>query len=175
MTSDKFYLNRERGYHGRFKRVMARKKVCPTCGRLLWRKDFYPLKGKCITADCKECYRAKRRAKYQKKHKDGLYLDKEGRPVEYHNGHRCFVWSPQMISDLKRFYPTTPNEELAGIFMMSKTTVARKAKELGITKDKDWMQKQAKEHAFMGGYANKKKIQEKKRAYLSQASSSKCK
>lgn len=137
---------------------MQRKKVCPTCGRLLWRKDFYTQKGKGITADCKECFKAKRRGRHKQKHKDGFFHDDVGRPVEYRNGHRRFDWTPQMLYDLKRLYPTTKNEELAGIFMMSKTTVARKAKSLGIQKDKEWMANISKEHALLGGYANKRKI-----------------
>jgi len=160
------YLNRKRDEHGRLRKIMARKKICPTCGRLLWRRDFYVRKETGIYADCKECFKAKRRDKYVFKRKDGFYLDEIGRPIEYHHGQKRLAWTPQMVDDFKRFYPTTKNEELAGIFMVSPSSISRKAKSLGIKKDKVWLNKMNKQNAYLGGLANKK------RAYLSQASSS---
>ncbi len=163
MDNEKLYLNRTRGELGSFKRVKARKKICPNCGKLLWRKDFYAThKGRGVTSLCKECYKEKRRTEHIRKHEDGFFHDEIGRPIEYVNGHRKFDWTPQMISDLKRFYPITKNDELAGMFMMSKTTVARKARSLGIVKDKEWFTKVAKENALLGGYANKRRIVKQK-------------
>lgn len=107
-------------------------------------------------SQCKECIKAKRRARYTLKHKDGFYHDEIGRPVEYRHGYKRFDWTPQMLSDLNRLYPTTKNEELASIFMMSAKTVARKARSLGIQKDRNWLAKISKENAYLGGHARKK-------------------
>lgn len=152
------YLNRERDSNGRFQKILQRKKLCPTCGKLLWRKDFYKQKGKGVSSDCKECYKAKHRTRHKFKHKDGLFQDDFGRPIEYIHGRKRYYWTPQMLCDLRRLYPTTKNEEIAEIFMMSSATVIRKARSLGIKKDNDWMTKVRKENSFIGGYAHKKNL-----------------
>lgn len=75
-----------------------------------------------------------------KRKKDGIFMGEDGR-WRIHN--RCatrIYWTPQMISDLKRFFPTTLNDELAEILMVSPRTLIRKARELGIEKDKKWLQ-----------------------------------
>lgn len=120
-------------------------------------KDFYARGNNTISSECKECYKAKMRKAYKPKHKDGIYHDELGRPIEYKNGIKAYAWTPQMVSDLKRFYPVTKNEELADIFMMSAKTIWKKAKELGIEKDKAWLNKIRAENALIGGYATKRK------------------
>ena len=46
-----------------------------------------------------------------------------------------------MLSLIRREFPTTLNEELAGMLGVSLRTMLRKAKELGLTKDKQWLAK----------------------------------
>jgi hypothetical protein len=79
-------------------------------------------------------------------------------------------WTPQMESELKRYYPTTRNKELMELFMVSEYSIRKKAKELGLSKDKDFLLKEARLGGYLGGYKTKKLL-EKRRAYLSQASS----
>lgn len=49
-------------------------------------------------------------------------------------GPPCIYWSPYMIDILRKYYPTTTNEEVAAIVGVSELTLIRKAKELGIRK-----------------------------------------
>ena len=44
-----------------------------------------------------------------------------------------------MIDYLRRHYPTTLNEELAGCLGVSQRTMIRKARELGLEKDPEWL------------------------------------
>lgn len=44
-----------------------------------------------------------------------------------------------MIDYLRRYYPTTLNEELAGCLGVSQRTMIRKARELGLEKDPEWL------------------------------------
>lgn len=44
-----------------------------------------------------------------------------------------------MIGMLRRDYPTTFNEELAGAIGVSVRTMIRKARELGLEKDRKWL------------------------------------
>ena len=77
----------------------------------------------------------------------------------YHEGMRRLVtqdhyatrifWSKQMIDDLKREYSTTLNEELAGVLGVSVRTMIRKARELGLSKDKQWLNGIYKSHLHM--------------------------
>lgn len=48
-------------------------------------------------------------------------------------------WSPQMLADLKRHFPTTRNEECAEMLGVSVRTLVRKAREVGIEKDPHWI------------------------------------
>ena len=48
-------------------------------------------------------------------------------------------WSKQMTDFLKTHFATTLNEELAGCLGVSIRTIVRKARELGLTKDKTWL------------------------------------
>lgn len=44
-----------------------------------------------------------------------------------------------MLDYLRRHYPTTLNEELAGCLGVSQRTMIRKARELGLEKDPEWL------------------------------------
>lgn len=72
---------------------------------------------------------------YQKK-KDGLYYNSGKGKIMEHKGYATSIhWTPQMIADLRRWFPTTLNEELAGILGVSQRTMIRKARELGLQKN----------------------------------------
>lgn len=77
---------------------------------------------------------------YQKK-KDGIFYNpKVGRIVEHHGYSTRIHWSTAMLDYLRRHFPTTLNEELAGCLGVSQRTMIRKARELGLTKDEVWLQ-----------------------------------
>lgn len=60
-------------------------------------------------------------------------LDEQGRRISLATS-IAIAWSPQMIADLLRMYPQTKNDELAEFFGISKKTVIRKAKSMGLNK-----------------------------------------
>ena len=75
-----------------------------------------------------------------KKAKEGIYFnEKLGRVVEHHGYSTRLHWSRDMIDYLRRNYATTFNEELAGCLGVSQTSMRRKARELGLTKDPAWL------------------------------------
>ena len=68
-----------------------------------------------------------------------IYSDKNGRIVE-HEGYAVSIhWSASMLDYLRRHFPTTLNDELAGCLCVSKRTLIRKARELGLAKDEAWL------------------------------------
>ena len=69
----------------------------------------------------------------------------------------AFFWSPQMLDYLQRHFPTTLNEELAGIFGVSSRTLLRKARELGLEKDPVWLHQIWDERRQLARIANKAK------------------
>lgn len=81
---------------------------------------------------------------------DGLYRDQDSGRVWEHKGYsKRIYWTGQMLSDLRAFFATTKNEELAGMLGVSPRTVVRKARELGLEKDADWLHGVWDEHRVM--------------------------
>ena len=86
--------------------------------------------------------RAKWRAAYHRTH------PKKAPRVFYHEALQRIVtrdhcatrifWNRQMLDTLRRDFATTPNEELAGVLGVSVRTMIRKARELGLEKDRQW-------------------------------------
>lgn len=62
-----------------------------------------------------------------------------------------------MISELKRYFPTTKNKELAELIGVSERTIVRKARELGLEKDAEWQKNMSRNNGFYGYYGNEKK------------------
>ena len=121
-------------------RPKKRKKVCPCCGRKLWLRDYYKDKYGNVSSYCKECVKAKKRAEYAtgRKKPDGIRMDlSTGRVYEKDGSTKRIFWSKQMCDDLKRLFPTTKNDDLAQYLGVSVRTMIRKARKLGIEKDKD--------------------------------------
>ena len=128
---------------------------CSTCGRMLEDSDFY-------ASDkyrCKECHRKQKKASYDKYHPQ-IYMGDEGRLLKRSQGHPCIFWNGNMISELKRYYPTTKNAELADYFGVSQRTINRKAKELGLVKDEAWMVEIATENGIYGKVTKARKLKE---------------
>jgi hypothetical protein len=66
-----------------------------------------------------------------------------------------------MISELKRYYANTSNEELVELFGCSIRTIIRKARELGLNKSKEHTSFIAKQKSMLAVIA-KNKIREQK-------------
>lgn len=87
--------------------------------------------------------RAKWRAAYHRTHprKAPRTFFHEGlqRIVTHDHYATRIFWDSQMIDTLKRDFATTLNEELAGVLGVSIRTMIRKARELGLEKDRQWL------------------------------------
>ena len=123
-----------------------RKKVCCHCKRKLYRRNFYKSSNTSdgLSHRCKECEKACQREQYIKHHKipDGITRDPSTGLLMNHRGaSRKIFWSSNMISILKRYFPTTKNDEMPDLFFprISKRTIIRKARELGLEKDPEWL------------------------------------
>ena len=78
-------------------------------------------------------------SKYQPVREGTFYSEKHGRIVVHHGYSVRIHWSKDMLDYLKQHYATTLNEELAGCLGVSRRTMIRKARELGLQKDKAWL------------------------------------
>lgn len=139
---------------------MKRKKICPHCGRKLWLSSFYPLKSGGRASWCSDCQRQQKREWYaaNRKKPDGAHYDPVTDRCYVHNGlSRRIMWSKQMLDDLRSMFATTANQELAGILGVSPRTMIRKARELGLEKDGDWLLKQWNDNRILAHVVAKKK------------------
>lgn len=64
-------------------------------------------------------------------------------------------WNRQMVDLLKQHYANTFNEELAGMLGVSIRTLIRKARELGLNKNKEWLDGVWNERRMMAHAASK--------------------
>lgn len=72
-------------------------------------------------------------------------------------GQRTFIyWTPQMIDWLKRYFPTNINQEIAEELGVSPRTMLRKARELGLKKDQEWLYKIREERRLMAAAKSKR-------------------
>lgn len=94
---------------------------------------------------------------YQRK-KDGLYHDPDTGRVMEHQGYATRIhWNGNMISFLRRHFATTLNEEMADCLGVSMRTMIRKARELGLEKDPEWLRKVWEERRMMAHVISKRK------------------
>lgn len=105
--------------------------------------------------------RAKWRQNYRK------YHPLKPRKIFFHQGMQRIVvrdhyatrifWNKEMTDFLKANYSTTLNEELAGCLGVSIRTVIRKARKLGLAKDKEWLAGVWEERRLMAHAESKRK------------------
>ena len=128
-------------------------KFCQHCRSYKPTEEFYIFSnGKC-SQYCKECTKAIRRQQYREKHpmhecitqQDGTH-----RWVRMCGKRASIYWTPNMVSDLKRYFPTTSNAELVEIFGMSHRSITRQAQKLGLVKDSEYIRSVKKEMSMMG-------------------------
>ena len=133
-------------------------KTCSRCGQAKDSTEYYASgTGKYgLFSFCKECYKAAKRETYARLHKkpDGIRYDSNGRKL-MHRGYGCRIyWDGNMLSMLRRHYPTTTNKELADILGVGARTIVRKARELGLKKDEPWQKKMRREYALVANVAS---------------------
>ena len=87
--------------------------------------------------------RAVWRSYYHKRHPQKppqtFYSEKHGRIVTRDHMATRIFWSKDMLDYLRDHFATTFNEELAGCLGVSQRTMIRKARELGLQKDNNWL------------------------------------
>lgn len=120
--------------------------ICCICGKDLPEESFYPseLKGH-RKPRCKECHKARKRR--LNKLNEGI-VQRGNRLIIRKDGISRIYWSGNMLSELKRYYPTTKNSELADYFGVSQRTINRKAAELGLTKSTQFIADVSKENGY---------------------------
>lgn len=73
-------------------------------------------------------------------------------------GHSTHIsWSKTMLDMLVRDFPTTTNEELSGCLGVSQRTMLRKARELGLVKNKEWLINVYRKNIFLAHIIAKSK------------------
>jgi hypothetical protein len=73
---------------------------------------------------------------------------RDNRTYIHENGSTRIFWSKQMLDDLKSMYPDTLNQEVAEYVGVSWRTLRRKAKELDLKKDPDFIKRINKKNLF---------------------------
>jgi len=94
---------------------------------------------------------------YQPARQGVYYNPKVGRIVEHHHYATRIFWNTEMLDYLRRHFPTTLNDELAGCLGVSPRTMIRKARELGLEKDPKWLAEVWEERRKMAHVIAKKK------------------
>lgn len=123
----------------------SRRKTCTKCGELKFLHNFYRSKNKKNHPDgydnyCKECRKELGRDKYARLYKkpDGIF-SYNGRTMKHQGCGLSIYWGEDKIRDFKRKYPFHTNAELAIDFGCSERTITRRARELGLEKDSQWI------------------------------------
>lgn len=121
--------------------------ICCICGQDLPEESFYPSEFRGHRkARCKECHKERKRR--LNKLNEGV-VQRGTRLVIRKDGISRIYWNGNMISELKRYYPTTKNAELADYFGVSQRTINRKAAELGLTKSKQFIADVSKDNGYL--------------------------
>ena len=86
-----------------------------------------------------------------------FYHFKMGRVVTRDRYATRIFWNKDMLDFLKANFATMLNDELAGCLGVSLRTMIRKARELGLQKDADWLKAVWEERRLMAHVASKRK------------------
>ena len=111
--------------------------ICCICGQDLPEESFYPseFRGN-RKARCKECHKERKRK--LSKLNEGV-VQRGTRLVIRKDGISRIYWNGNMLSELKRYFPNSPNKEVAELLGVSESTMIRKARELGLSKEKRYI------------------------------------
>lgn len=111
---------------------------------------------------CLECARKYQRERYNrcKKTRKGVFFDNNiGRFIDCRTQYPQPFWNENMLSILRRYYPVSPTQEVCEMVGLSKHCVQKKAKQLGLSKSREYIRKVNTERGIIGGIANKRRIQ----------------
>ena len=92
---------------------------------------------------------------YVKKPEGVFYHPSYGRVMAHKGSTMTIFWNKDMIDLLKRYYPNTKNEEVAELLGVSVSTMLRKARKLGLYKDKDFCRLMSQENGKIGACMNR--------------------
>lgn len=62
---------------------------------------------------------------------------------------RILMWTPQMLSDLRRYYPDTPNKEMEEIMGIKSHIIIDKAHKIGVYKSSEFLTRMRKEQVLL--------------------------
>ena len=124
---------------------IGKRKTCTKCGELKFLHEFYTSKDRRNYPDgysywCKECSRTYKREEYRRNRKkpDGVFS--YGGRAMMHKGTAVSVyWGEERTRQFRQEFPTTTNADLAVEFGCSVRTIVRRAREMGLEKDPQWM------------------------------------
>ncbi len=119
-------------------------KLCPCCNRALPLDAYYKNKNnkQGVGTYCKDCTRERQLKYKESKKKKGVFRSERDGRIRIRDGKGgCpkLFWDGNMLSILRRYYPNTNNHEVAGMIGVSSYTVTKKARELGITKSREYL------------------------------------
>ena len=121
---------------------------CCVCKQDLPEEAFYPSDKwrckECVKITHRKAYREARKASY------GITINDKGQHINYQGRKKTIHWTGNMLSDLKRHYPTTKNKELAELLGVSERTLVRKAREIGVVKNPEWQASMSRTNGFLG-------------------------
>lgn len=125
-------------------------KRCIHCGKEKPLTEFYASRKLkrdrsghylCHDSLCKECRKAHNKSVKLAKSKIGVFRNPIDGRLYIHNGTqggKKLYWTGDMLSIMHRYYPCTPDTEIAEMIGVSSRAVYLKAKELGLTKSKQY-------------------------------------
>ena len=119
-------------------------KRCPGCNRALPLDAYYKNKRTGTGTYCKDCARERQLQYKESKKKKGVFRSERDGRIRVRDGRSgCpkLFWDGNMISILRRYYPNTNNHEVADMIGVSSYTLTKKARELGIAKDREYLRK----------------------------------
>ena len=134
---------------------MTPTKKCSSCKEVKDRSEFYYSPKWGYSSWCKEC-----KTQYERQHRkkpDGLVIDlRFGRPSDKTGKAISIHWDGNMLSIIKKHYPTSTTMEVAEMLGVSVSSVYRKVRELGLKKDREYMRSMMKEKQFFATLASAK-------------------
>lgn len=129
-------------------------KKCRKCGEEKPETEFYRNRNYKSGREsmCAACALEYKKAEYRRNrmNPDGITVAADGKKYIKKDAKRCIYWDGNMLSMLKKHFPTTLNEEMAEMLGVSQRTMIRKARELGLKKDKGWLKGVWQQNSMLG-------------------------
>lgn len=135
-------------------------KVCPKCKELKSDTMFYRASTGYLAAYCRECENQRKRTAYKRsrKLKDGIKIREDGVKVIHKGNSTKIYWDGNMLSIMKLHFPDSSNEEMFELLggLVSIRTIRRKAKEMGLEKTPEWLQRANRDNLTLARVEAKK-------------------